>query len=107
MSKYTSLMLPLADFFNSRCYSHWLVRAEIVHDIAPHLASVATFAVHENVDAYALERRYRVSCVEVGGKVDGSDGATKKESIAKAKQILLNKSVDHVLAAYSRIGDNS
>jgi len=55
------------------------VRAEIV-DVAPHLASVATFAVHR----HKFGRGWRVSNVETGGYVDVGVQLTRDDAIDAA-----------------------
>ena len=55
------------------------VKAEIV-DVAPHLASVASFAVHRDAFRYW----WRVSNVETGGNIDVGLQLTREDAIAAA-----------------------
>ena len=71
---------------------------EIV-DIAPHLASVATFIVHKS-----LYYGWYVSNVESGYRVGREGCHSKKVAMMEAAAILKDKTVDIMLKTYKKNG---
>lgn len=71
---------------------------EIV-DVAPHLASVATFIVHRN----PWGRSWQITNVESGGKV-GEFYKNKKIAVSEVKKKLCGISIDKLLRAYRKFG---
>ena len=72
-----------------------VVRAEII-DCAPHLATVASFAVHHGWD-FGYE--WTVTNIETGLPVSGR-GHTKKQAIAAARLVLADKTCADILWRY-------
>ena len=70
-----------------------VVDAEIV-DVAPHLAMIATFAVHKNPEPWYGQ--WTVTNVETGLRINF--GKSKLGAVVKAREILLRKSVQQVVA---------
>ena len=67
----------------------WLVvPAEIVFNIAPHLANIATFAVHKTPNYFGYRGGYQITNVETGFRVGEDRQKSKAIAIAKAKNIL-------------------
>ena len=69
-------------------------------DVAPHLASVATFVVHRYPTV--LSKWWRVSNIESGRYVDF--GRTKVEAIRKGTEVLRPITVEKMLATYRNHG---
>ena len=69
------------------------VEAELLHDIAPHLAGILTFAVHKIPDKVFSQfgHKYRVTNLESGFCVGEADSNTKAEAIRKAREFLATK----------------
>lgn len=86
-------------------YGQWAcIQAEII-DVAPHLAHVATFAVHRNsiitrVPSQLAYAKYGISNVETGRQVFGCDAETRTAAIENARHILERKSVNDVMRGY-------
>lgn len=108
--------LPLASGYPGRRDGP-VVPAEIVPGIAPHLALVATFAVHESAD-YAAggllrlceDYRWRVSNVETGAAVSAADAPTRAAAIARARAFLASKTLaqlESAFATWSPAGDGA
>lgn len=76
------------------------VQAEIV-DVAPHLASIATFAVHENPWEY-LSCKWRVSNVETGFCVGQAYAGTREDAIRKARKFLAGVSKQKMVGVTKR-----
>ena len=76
------------------------VDGEIV-DIAPHLASVATFVVHRNPRRH-FRPNWQISNVESGFRVGGPDYYTKADAIIGARIRLIGKTVDDILRQYRK-----
>lgn len=74
------------------------VTAELLPDLAPHLAAVASFAMHEEPGCSLMQ--WKVSNIETGLKV--SVGLTPEEAIWIAKQQLASKTVEDILDAYRK-----
>lgn len=74
------------------------VEAEIV-DVAPHLASHGTFALHPKIDRVRYGE-WTVSNVETGLHI--FTGATKKEAVAGAAQALADKTLRRLQLGYCR-----
>ena len=73
------------------------VSGELLHDIAPHLAHVATFAVNRG---YALDAFWwTVTNLETGRKVFYS--TSKGRAVEGAQVILATKTVRQILLRYS------
>lgn len=72
------------------------VEAALLPDIAPHLASVASFALHEN-HGFSLHR-WEVSNIETGLKVGA--GMELGDAIARAELELRHKTVEDILDTY-------
>lgn len=78
------------------------VEAKLLYDIAPHLADVATFALHKGAKQDALYRRWWfVSNVETGCRV--AHAIAKDEAMLNAMAILSRKRPEDVLAAYRKL----
>lgn len=89
MTRYTTIYLPLA------CRDGWYsVDAELVHDIAPHLAHIATFAVHQ----VSWTDGWRCSHVETGFRV-GNWYDTRDAAIEAARIVLAAKTPADIAAA--------
>lgn len=85
-TRYTTICLPLA------CRDGWYsVDAELVHDIAPHLAHVATFAVHR-------VPHWQSTHVETGFRV-GSWYDTRDAAIDATRIVLATKTPADIAAA--------
>ena len=69
------------------------VNAQLLFDLAPHLAGIATFAVHQ--DAW-FPSIWNVTHIESGLAVVHSK-PTKMQAIKNAKHILANKTVGDVM----------
>ena len=71
------------------------VTAELVPEIAPHLASVASFAVHLVVDYPPIPDGWRVSNIETGLRVSGHTGhTTKTAAIEMARRRLADVTIE-------------
>lgn len=79
-----------------------VVEAELLPGIAPHLASVATFAIHiAGAPDNSWYRDYWfVSNVETGGQV--AYERERKHALRNARRKLAEKSPEDVIAAYRR-----
>ena len=75
-----------------------IVSAEIV-EVAPHLANIASFAVHKNPDQ-TWRGEWEVSNIETGFRVCYGD--SREEAIKNATQVCATKSVQQVVAALER-----
>lgn len=84
--------LPLADSLRSR----YVVREAEIVDVAPHLAHVATFAVHTRMDVPWV---WRVSNIESGASVASADSKSKDETLFNAWSYLSKKTPEQVAAA--------
>lgn len=73
------------------------VDAEILFDIAPHLADVATFAVHPSPDEFL---KWNVSNIETGMWV--MKGDNRSAAIRKAADILGSKDEEDFRRAYEK-----
>ncbi len=92
MTRYTTIYLPLA------CPGGWYnVDAVLMHDLAPHLAHVATFAVHRVTPGGALEY-WQCTQVETGMHVGGYDHS-RDEVIERVRIILATKTPADIAAA--------
>ena len=77
------------------------LKAQLLPDLAPHLAHVATFALHLGAKCDPLYRHWWfVSNVETGCMV--AYDTDKIEAIRKASERLAKKSVTDIRAAYRR-----
>lgn len=74
------------------------VEAEILFDLAPHVASVATFMLH--LDPSSLFGRWNVSSVETGLWV--AHGDSRREALKKARDRLAKKTDQDFLRAYRK-----
>lgn len=72
-----------------------VVEAELL-DIAPHLAGVATFAVHHSPTQGWMP--WRVSNIETGFRICGAD--SRSAVIAGAREILAGKTEHDIAQAY-------
>lgn len=79
-----------------------ITQAEIV-DIAPHLAGIFTFAVHDS-SAFPVDVRqlWRISDVETGHAITGVARKTKRDAITAARIALLNVSRQKAVALLQR-----
>lgn len=75
-----------------------VVSAEIV-DVAPHLAGVATFAVHK---CAWLPGRWKVTNVETGGYVQDAF-PSKQRALAEVIAALAKRTPDDAVEAYLRL----
>lgn len=97
----TTINLPL----QSATGPAHVVKAEIV-DVAPHLAHVATFAVHQIPkgtwarDLY--DYLYRISNVETGACISACDSKTRAGCIKVARSYLADKTEDEMQEAMER-----
>ena len=81
----------------------WLVvPAEIVFDIAPHLASVATFAVHKTPPYYGRSGGYQITNVETGFRVGESRQKSKAAAISTAKKKMTIITVQRCVEALNK-----
>ncbi len=85
--------LPVATTFGNFA----IVEAEMVWDIAPHLADLGTFAVHKEPSS----RRWNVSNVETGLHVVDLR-MSRVEAIKDAKIRLAEQTRESLLAAYRK-----
>lgn len=92
MTRYTTICLPLAHPVG---FAH-CVDAVLVHDIAPHLAHVATFAVHRVVPGLLVY--WQCTQVETGMHVGGYDHS-RDEVIERVRIILATKTPADIAAA--------
>ena len=83
-------MVPLSE------YGFFDVEAELLFYIAPHLAHMATFAIHK---APYLGETWHVSNVETGCRV--TEDMSRAKAIKKAADILKRKSPAEMEIAYS------
>ena len=72
------------------------VEAELLPDLAPHLAEVATFAAHRCTD----NLWWVVANVETGMRV--SYDLKRHHAVSVAKATLLNKTLEDTLSAYRK-----
>lgn len=89
----TTIMLPILDCINWKFEP--VFQATLLPDIAPHLASVATFAVHK-----ASACLWHVSNVETGTLV--SVDMKKEKAIANAKERLSRVSAERIEIAMDK-----
>ena len=68
MTRYATLDLPILNYWGGEYFA--TVPATIIHDVAPHLAHMATFAVHRSTYVPDL---WIVSHVETGGRIGPSE----------------------------------
>lgn len=83
-----------------RCGGGPVVQAEIV-DVSPHLASVATFAVHAHP---YLWDTFRVSNLESGFCLRNGDAPTKAKAIKMARDFLAGISAEMMGSALYQAG---
>ena len=72
------------------------VEAEILFDLAPHLASVATFAVH--LTPYYWRDQWTVCNIETGLSI--AKGKSEKQAIEDARKILQTKTEESMSSGY-------
>lgn len=77
-------------------FSATTVRAYIVHDLAPHLADIATFAVHRKGAGWS------VSNVETGGGVGDTWAISRPAAIEYARQKCAKVSRSFIAARMKR-----
>ena len=85
----------------------WHVHDAEIVDIAPHLAGVATFAIHRQtplIRHFPLRRGYAISNVETGASIN-ADGESRAECLSKAVKLCKKRTVDDVLKAYRQVKD--
>lgn len=90
-TRYTTICLPLA------CRDGWYsVDAELVHDIAPHLAHVATFAVHR---LQGSRDYWQCTHVETGLLAGNLFHASRDAAIEATRIVLATKTPADIAAA--------
>lgn len=85
-----------------------LVNATLLYDIAPHLAHIATFAVHRCIKSeptFLYKNQWFVTNVETGFNIAWD--RTKAGAIRKSAIVLANKSEKDLLEAYAKINGGS
>lgn len=83
-------------------YPQETASAVLLHDIAPHLASVATFAIHRGAKSDPFYRSWWfVSNVETGGSV--AYAPSRNEALDKAAELLATKTTADILRGYRKL----
>lgn len=74
------------------------VEADILFDIAPHLAGVATFAIHNSPDTFGM---WNISNIETGMWIMQAE--TRAQAIRAAEEKLATKTVADFERAYEKV----
>ncbi len=86
--------LPLSHMSGDR---NWIVVKAKIVDVAPHLAGVATFAVHKTAPFYG---RWRITNVETGACISECDADSKEVCVMNAILFLEDKTPKQIEARY-------
>ena len=96
------LYLPVAVYKDGAAV-RVVMKAELVPGIAPHLARVASFAVHEVIKHHPRGKRWRVSNVETGLRVSVDYlFRTKYEAIEMTRHRLAGVTADRIEIAMQK-----
>lgn len=101
MTRYATLDLPLASWDGEHS---GVAPATIIHDIAPHLAHVATFAVHRG-RGDGERKHWQCTHVETGLGVGHIWHKTRESAIDAARIVLATKTPADITAAM-RLADH-
>jgi hypothetical protein len=83
------------------------VRAEIIPDLAPHMAELMTFAVHRRPEGEWGEGWWRVSNVETGCCIGAADGPTRADALRQARDYLAKKTLQDARRQWRAFKPNS
>ena len=100
MTRYATLDLPLTSWDGEHS---GVAPATIIHDIAPHLAHVATFAVHRG-RGDGERKHWQCTHVETGLGVGHIWHKTRESAIDAARIVLATKTPADIVELYANDG---
>ena len=83
--------------------SGWITLSAEIVDVAPHVADIATFAIHRQTEAIRfLPHGWSISNVETGFSARACDAVSRADCLRKARQYLGSKSRQQIMKALSK-----